>query len=176
MLKARHSMTVTNVPVPSPLPAAAAPTLPSPPMPVSVADIVAIFEGLTADGPAGPGALARIYAPEARFRDPFNDVTGLAAIQAIFEHMFRTLDAPHFIVHRTVGADAHVFLTWDMRFRFRSLQRGRDQVIHGATHLERGPDGRILVHRDYWDAAEELYEKLPVVGSLMRGLKSLGRT
>jgi hypothetical protein len=27
------------------------------------------------------------------------------------------------------------------------------------------------VHRDYWDAAEELYEKLPVVGSLMRWLK-----
>jgi hypothetical protein len=30
---------------------------------------------------------------------------------------------------------------------------------------------RVAVHRDYWDAAEELYEKLPVVGSLMRWLK-----
>ena len=32
-------------------------------------------------------------------------------------------------------------------------------------------DGRINFHRDYWDAAEELYEKLPLVGSLMRWLK-----
>jgi hypothetical protein len=31
--------------------------------------------------------------------------------------------------------------------------------------------GRITVHRDYWDAAEELYEKLPLVGRLMRWLK-----
>ncbi|WP_413888997.1 hypothetical protein [Candidatus Aalborgicola defluviihabitans] len=33
------------------------------------------------------------------------------------------------------------------------------------------PDGRILDHRDYWDAAEELYEKLPLLGGLMRWLK-----
>jgi hypothetical protein len=32
-------------------------------------------------------------------------------------------------------------------------------------------DGRVQDHRDYWDAAEELYEKLPVVGGLMRWLK-----
>jgi hypothetical protein len=29
----------------------------------------------------------------------------------------------------------------------------------------------ITLHRDYWDAAEELYEKLPVLGGLMRWLK-----
>jgi hypothetical protein len=32
-------------------------------------------------------------------------------------------------------------------------------------------EGRITLHRDYWDAAEELYEKLPLIGSLMRWLK-----
>jgi hypothetical protein len=32
-------------------------------------------------------------------------------------------------------------------------------------------DGLVTLHRDYWDAAEELYEKLPVVGSVMRWLK-----
>lgn len=34
-----------------------------------------------------------------------------------------------------------------------------------------GRDGRIVLHRDYWDAAEELYAKLPVLGGLMRYLK-----
>jgi steroid delta-isomerase len=33
-----------------------------------------------------------------------------------------------------------------------------------------GPDGRVTYHRDYWDAAGELYAKLPVVGPLMRYL------
>jgi hypothetical protein len=47
----------------------------------------------------------------------------------------------------------------------------REQCIRGATHLRFAADGRIAMHRDYWDAAEELYEKLPVVGTLMRWLK-----
>jgi steroid delta-isomerase len=34
-----------------------------------------------------------------------------------------------------------------------------------------GSDGRVLYHRDYWDAAGELYENLPVIGGLMRWLK-----
>jgi hypothetical protein len=29
----------------------------------------------------------------------------------------------------------------------------------------------VTYHRDYWAVAEELYEKLPVVGVLMRWLK-----
>ena len=32
-------------------------------------------------------------------------------------------------------------------------------------------DGRIARHRDYWDAAEELYMKLPLLGRLMRWLQ-----
>jgi hypothetical protein len=47
-------------------------------------------------------------------------------------------------------------------------------VIRGASHLvlrEEAGQWRVAVHRDYWDAAEELYEKLPVLGSLMRWLK-----
>jgi hypothetical protein len=37
-------------------------------------------------------------------------------------------------------------------------------------------EGRVTMHRDYWDAAEELYEKLPVVGALMRWLKKRANT
>jgi hypothetical protein len=37
-------------------------------------------------------------------------------------------------------------------------------------------DGKVVIHRDYWDAAEELYEKLPVVGGLMRWLKRRANT
>ena len=46
-----------------------------------------------------------------------------------------------------------------------------EQCIRGGSHLVLAADGRITLHRDYWDAAEELYEKLPAVGALMRFLK-----
>jgi hypothetical protein len=62
------------------------------------------------------------------------------------------------------------FLTWDFRFAF-LRSKAQEQVIRGASHLVFSPSGQIVLHRDYWDAAEELYEKLPVVGSVMRWLK-----
>lgn len=139
-----------------------------------VGAIVRTFEEMQADG---LDRLAVIYAPQVRFRDPFNDVTGLPAVCAIFADMYRHLAVPRFVVQRAVRQGDDVFLTWDMHFRFRSWQRGRDQVIHGASHLLLdGPSGLIVDHRDYWDVAAELYEKLPGLGGLMRVLKRLGRT
>ena len=49
--------------------------------------------------------------------------------------------------------------------------RQDEQFIHGASHRRFATDGRVVYHRGYWDVAEELYEKLPVLGILMRWLK-----
>jgi steroid Delta-isomerase len=121
--------------------------------------------------PASLAQIEQLYAPQARFKDPFNEVQGTAAVRAIFEHMFRQLHEPRFVVTACVAQGAEAFLTWRFEFRFRSHAAQQMQVILGATHLQFDTDGRVLLHRDYWDAAEELYEKLPWVGSLMRWLK-----
>ena len=132
-----------------------------------VARVVAAFEGLAPDN---LDALCRLYADDARFKDPFNDVRGQAALRAIFVHMFQALDNPRFEIGERVVQGDQCFLTWDFRFHMKRFDR-KEQTIHGGTHLRFGADGRITLHRDYWDAAEELYEKLPVVGALMRWLK-----
>ena len=128
------------------------------------ARIVALFERLA---PADVARLGDHYAAEVRFKDPFNEVVGLAEVQRIFGHMFGALDAPRFVVHEAVVQGDQAFLTWDFRFRFK---RGdpAEQTVRGASHIVLDASGRIALHRDYWDAAEELYEKLPLLGLLMR--------
>lgn len=129
--------------------------------------VVALFETL---GPDDLPALRGVYAEDARFKDPFNTVQGLPAIARIFGHMFDTLDAPRFTVLSAVVGGDDAFLTWD--FDFRTRGRGaRALRIHGASHLRFDAAGRVTLHRDYWDAAEELYEQLPLIGALMRWLK-----
>lgn len=140
--------------------------------PQAVQRLVAFFEQLQ---PHDLKRLHAVYAPEARFKDPFNDVQGLPAIEGIFAHMFEALDAPHFIVTERVVQGRQCFLTWDFRFRFKRFDTERWQTVHGSTHLRFDADGLVTLHRDYWDAAEELYEKLPVVGSLMRWFKRCAR-
>ncbi len=132
-----------------------------------VARIILQFETLS---PSDLKHLDRIYHPQVRFKDPFHEVRGLKAVQGIFQHMFGTLHEPRFVVLQALVQGNECFLTWDFLFRF---QRSRDvpQTIHGCSHLKLDAQDLITVHRDYWDAAEELYEKLPVVGGLMRWLK-----
>lgn len=113
--------------------------------------------------------ISEIYAAGAYFKDPFNEVRGVAAIERIFRHMYSQLIEPRFEVVDVVRGDAQAFLTWE--FRFRVARLAGEQTIRGATHLRFGPDGKVALHRDYWDAAEELYAKLPVLGVLMRWLR-----
>ena len=130
--------------------------------------VVHFFENLQ------PGDLARlgqIYAPQAYFRDPFNEVRGLEQIEAIFGHMFDSLEQPHFIVSEQVLQDRQCFVVWDFRFRFKRFSPAQWQTVHGSSHLRFDEQGLIQYHRDYWDAAQELYEKLPAIGSLMRWLR-----
>ena len=133
-----------------------------------VARVVTFFEALT---PADVARLGEFYVGDARFKDPFNEVQGLPAIQQVFAHMYRTLDGPRFVVHNRVAEGDQAFLTWEFRFRFRRFDQRTEQCVRGGSHLVFAADGRIALHRDYWDAAEELYEKLPGVGALMRWLK-----
>jgi hypothetical protein len=137
-----------------------------------VARIVALFEGLT---PSDVLRLGEYYHSQARFKDPFNEVQGVAPIQHIFGHMFQALDEPRFVVREIVQQGDQCFLTWDFLFRFKRFSREL-QTVRGGSHLKLDVGGLITLHRDYWDAAEELYEKLPAVGPLMRWLKNRARS
>ncbi|GGC88488.1 transcriptional regulator [Undibacterium terreum] len=115
-----------------------------------------------------------IYAADAFFKDPFNEVRGLDVIRSIFEHMFVQVDKPRFKIHTRILQNNEAFLTWDFMFTMKNRSY-EAQKIRGATHLRFNAVGRVSYHRDYWDAAEELYEKIPVLGSLMRLLKRIAR-
>lgn len=131
--------------------------------------IVRYFETLT---PESAARCDQVYQPDAHFQDPFHTVQGTGAIARLYVRMFSTLDAPRFVVTARLAGPTQCFLCWDMRFRFRrSRGAGPELVIRGASHLLFGPDGRIAAHRDYWDAAGELYEQLPVLGPFMRWLR-----
>lgn len=135
---------------------------------MAVDDLVRYFETLTLQGVA---RIPEFYAADARFKDPFNEVQGVAAIERIFAHMFTQVEAPQFVFgERVVDAQGAV-LMWEFRFGLRAWGRQQAHVIRGASHLKFAADGKVLLHRDYWDTGEELYMKLPVLGWLMRALR-----
>lgn len=133
----------------------------------ALARLKAYWEGLTRER---VGSLDAVYAPDVHFRDPFNDVRGIEELRRIFGHMYETLEEPRFAITETILEGDRAVLVWDFDFRIRAWKPRVTQRIHGLSVVRFGADGRVTDHRDYWDAAGELYAKLPLVGPLVRYL------
>lgn len=131
-------------------------------------DLIRFYHDLT---PESVARFPEFYSADAWFKDPFNEVRGTAAIQRIFSHMFTQVDDPRFVVTERVVDAGGVMLVWELGFRVRLWGKGQAQVMRGVSHLKFAADGRVCYHRDYWDTGEELYMKLPGLGTLMRGLR-----
>lgn len=99
--------------------------------------------------PPSLDGIARFYASDAQFTDPFNNVRGHAAMRRMFEHMFETVDAPRFRIQSQVMGQDEGFATWI----FTGTARGKVFSVQGSSHLRFGADGRVNMHCDYWDAA-----------------------
>jgi steroid Delta-isomerase len=130
--------------------------------------LVNYFQSLS---PATVADMSRIYTEDAYFRDPFNEVTGIESIKHIFGEMFVRLHEPRFVITEKIAQENSAILIWDFDFRIKSLKPNLARRIHGLSHVRFAADGRVNYHRDYWDAAGELYEQFPVIGSVMRWLK-----
>lgn len=126
------------------------------------------YQGLSRESLPG---LRRLYAEQARFRDPFNDVRGVEAIGAIFEHMFDACVTPRF--HVTHGAEAGDigYLHWQFRFALRRGGGSREYCIEGVSRLCFDDQGRVREHLDFWDPAASLYHHIPGLGWLLGRLR-----
>ena len=114
--------------------------------------------------------LVEHYAPDATFKDPFQLVQGREAIIHIFEKMFTQLNNPSFKVISAMHQGLEASLLWEFNFCFKRWDKS-PQSLKGVSWLKFNEAGLITSHIDYWDPAEGIYEKLPLIGSLMRFLK-----
>ncbi|MBC3918552.1 nuclear transport factor 2 family protein [Undibacterium sp. CY18W] len=137
----------------------------------SLKKLIVFFENLSLEACQD---LSEVYTEDAYFKDPFNELHGIAAINHVFQHMFEQVHDPSFRITSTVLEGDNAFLCWDFLFTMKHFHTSQ-QCIRGSTHIRFDDDGRVNFHRDYWDVAEELYEKLPLLGSFMRVLKWIAR-
>lgn len=133
---------------------------------------IEFFENLTPDRLA---QLSDVMTDDVHFVDPFNDVTGREKVCRIFEHMFRNLDAPEFRVTHAASvedSDRSGLLRWELSERPKSGHRSKAFMIIGMSEVRIAADGRIREHIDHWDAGRQFYERIPLLGWLLRRVRA----
>lgn len=118
--------------------------------------------------PAAIERLDEIAAADIHYHDPFVDVRGLAQVKRAFHAMFDDIDAPRFtLTHCACDGDT-CFLRWHFTCRPKTIKRGHPWVCDGVTELRFGPDGKVVEILEHWDAGEQVYEKIPVLRTIIR--------
>jgi steroid delta-isomerase len=128
----------------------------------------AFFESLRPDNLE---QLSSVMTDDIHFVDPFNDVRGLEAVIKIFRHMFSSLEDPRFTVTHAAMSDGQLprgLIRWELN----SVLKGQPYHIVGMSEIGFAADGRVCLHIDHWDAAAQFYARLPVVGWLLRKIRS----
>ena len=64
-----------------------------------------------------------------------------------------------------------LWLGWTMTFSHPRLRGGAPVTVEGATRLAFDEEGKVCLHRDYFDLGAMLYEQLPLLGAVVRTLK-----
>lgn len=113
-----------------------------------------------------------VYAPSAYLNDTLVSIEGADRIRAYFA---RTLERAsplrvEFLDHARVGSD--YYIRWRMTVQAEGFNAGEPVVTYGVTQFRFDGQGRVLIHKDFWDAATGFYEHLPVLGGVLRAIRA----
>jgi hypothetical protein len=115
---------------------------------------------------------AAVYAPDAWLYDNLAIVSGVPAIEKYFAKAAADVRALSVEFLQVTHDGPDYFVRWRMSVEAEALHDGQPMVSYGITQFRFDEQGRVLVHRDFWDAATGLYEYIPGLGGLILGLRS----
>lgn len=116
------------------------------------------------------GLLNELYSDDVEFQDPFHRIAGLPALRRYFGELYAQVESCSFEFEEEMVQGDRAVLMWTMSLTHPRLNGGAPVTVPGCT-LIRFRD-QVFYHRDYFDAGAMLYEQLPLIGMLVRVIKS----
>jgi limonene-1,2-epoxide hydrolase len=122
-------------------------------------------------GEGDSALIEALYADDIYFEDPTQGTQGKAALMMHIDRTFSNISNFSFKSHRMLTSDNDVFISWTQIFNHKKLARGKTLRVEGATYLKTR-NGKIYYQRDYFDLGAVVYENLPILGPIIKLLRS----
>jgi limonene-1,2-epoxide hydrolase len=111
-----------------------------------------------------------LYSPDVLFIDPIHEVRGIANLRAYFQRLYDGVVTCRFDFQSEAVNGEEAMLTWVMHMQHGRFRKGETVHLPGASHIRFGE--KVSYHRDYFDAGALIYERVPLLGGLIRGIKA----
>jgi ketosteroid isomerase-like protein len=112
------------------------------------------------------------YDQDAVFQDPVHKIKGTKAIREYYTGLYKNVDAIRFEYRNASESGNFVTLEWRMHLKTPSLNSGKELTVDGVSLITfGGKEGKVIAHRDYFDMGEFVYERVPVLSSIVGFIK-----
>ncbi len=111
------------------------------------------------------------YDPNATFLDPLGEHQGAESIKKYYRTLYKNVISIHFVLDKqTIAKDTHI-LPWTMYLKANGLNGGEEIVVTGISKIIFSKKNQVIYHRDYFDMGEFVYERIPVLKSIIAFIK-----
>lgn len=131
-----------------------------------LADFCRIYQSLDRDN---LHQLKEVYSQQVEFVDAVHKMQGLEEVNQYFEHLYQNMKYCRFIIENIIEQNGEACLVWRMEYAHHKINSGKMITVDGSSFLKFSD--KIYFHRDYVDMGQMLYEHLPVVGRVIKGIK-----
>lgn len=114
----------------------------------------------------------RVYAPDVFFNDTLKTIHGSKALEEYFLGTVENTDEVKVEFTDVARSGDNYYFRWVMDVKFRKFRRGETIRTIGMTHVRFNSAGQVILHQDYWDSAQGLFEYVPVIGGGIRLIKA----
>lgn len=115
--------------------------------------------------------LDSFYHRGVKFEDPIGTIDGIDEMKSYYQKMYKDVESISFNFKNYSQADNRYFFSWDMTLKTPKLNSGEEFIVSGVSEILF--EGNLVAyHRDYFDMGAFIYEKVPVLGRIVRILKS----
>jgi steroid Delta-isomerase len=119
-------------------------------------------------GPEKIAAARPFLANNFRFRDPFQDISGIEAFETMLIRMYKNTKNPRFVLKDVAWSTRAAYILWD--FTAEAPVIGAF-AMEGMSEIHFDEMGKITAHLDHADPTPGLYGRVPILGGLIQSIR-----
>jgi hypothetical protein len=116
--------------------------------------------------------ISRTYAEKFFFSDTVVTIHNRQSLLRYLKQTQHNVDSIKFKALDVVENGKDSYVRWLMQTRFKIMGQSLDIESIGMSHLRFNEDDKIILHQDYWDSMQGFYQHIPIIGGLLRWIKS----
>tara|TARA_R110001606_G_scaffold251264_1_gene399278 strand:+ start:1460 stop:1888 length:429 start_codon:yes stop_codon:yes gene_type:complete len=109
-----------------------------------------------------------VYTEDVLFKDPVHELRGAENLHAYLSEMCVNVHSGRFEYLDQILSENTAYIKWNMHFKHPKLGN-KTITVRGVSQVQFNE--RIYFHEDVYDLGQLIYEHVPLLGSVVKGLK-----